>query len=490
MDKKSKVLLITLIALIALLAGAFAVVLMNQNSKATNQSETNDKSFTESGVRTFADWTDEEVFQTVPAMIVDGTRIDDAKSYGAENYVINVAGTQLSDYQEYLRLLEQEGYTKYVDNGETGLEEAVYNTTYTKGALVVTVTHIVKMEKTYISVCENLPLSTHLFYQEEYVSDIKTGAKTTLHMLELYNAGNSFLIQLKNGHFIMNDGGDVDDLPYLLDYMESLVPEGEKPVIEAWILTHAHDDHMGIFEEFTKDPEYSKRIYVEGVYYNEIDANTATKVGGTGSDSMKMYLNLAVSSFKTTSGEKPKVYRPQMGQRYYFCDVVIEIPFAQEQLIVDNYYVEMDNLNDSSTWCMYLIDGQKFMLCGDASRGSMQTVMRTYESDYFQVDVYATFHHGINSWEDFIDFMSAKTVLFTYAEKHTQNPVAGGDEGNEILIDRAVECYAWGDGAVVLTFPYKVGTAKIQQPNEWKYHEKREPSWLENYPEYKEKYTK
>lgn len=485
--KKSKITILISVLLAILILAAVAVVFL---MKKTNQVASNEAP-ENTGARTFADWTDAEVFKTVPAMIVDGTRINEAASYGAKNYVLNVAGTQVDDYKAYLNLLEQEGYTKYVDNGEEGLQGAVYNATYTKDSLVVTVTHMVKMEKTYVSVCENLPLSKNLHYSDEYVSGIQPGAKTQLHMLELYNAGNSFLIQLKNGHFIMNDGGTADDLPYLLDYMESLVPEGEIPVIEAWILTHPHEDHMGIFETLAKNPEYGKRVYIDGVYYNEIDANTATKVGGAGAADMVRNLNLALVGIKTSSGEKPKVYRPQTGQRYYFCDVTIDIVFAQEQLIVDNYYVELDNLNDCSTWCMYTIDEQKFLICGDASRGSMQSVMRSYESDYFQVDIFAIFHHGINSWETFTDFMSAKTVLFTFAALHGQREDLGyGTVANNMLIERAEDCYAWGDGTVVFTFPYVPGTAKTLAPNEWKYHEKREPSWLSWYPDYVEKYVK
>ena len=152
-------------------------------------------------------------------------------------------------------MLEQCGYDKYVDNGETGLEEIVYSSTYTKDSIVLTVTHMDKLEKTSISVCENLPLSEHLFYNDKYVAGVTAEAKTKVHMLELYNTGNSFVIQLKNGNFIISDGGDINDFPYLLDYMESLVPAGKKPVIEAWIVTHCHNDHMGAFEGFAENPE-------------------------------------------------------------------------------------------------------------------------------------------------------------------------------------------------------------------------------------------
>jgi L-ascorbate metabolism protein UlaG (beta-lactamase superfamily) len=65
-----------------------------------------------------------------------------------------------------------------------------------------------------------------------------------MHMMELFRLGNSFIFQLKNGHFLISDGGMATDLPYLLDYLDSLVPEGEKPIVDGWIISHAHGDHF------------------------------------------------------------------------------------------------------------------------------------------------------------------------------------------------------------------------------------------------------
>lgn len=77
-------------------------------------------------------------------------------------------------------------------------------------------------------------------YKDEYVKDNIAGAKTTLHMVELSDYGNSFVVQLKNGHFILNDGARLEDLEPLITYLEELPPKGEKPVIEAWMVSHPH----------------------------------------------------------------------------------------------------------------------------------------------------------------------------------------------------------------------------------------------------------
>ena len=178
--------------------------------------------------QTFAKWTEEEIFHQVPLLETEKSKIGEVVHYGAGNYVVNVDGTDLTDYKEYLSVLETAGYKKYADNGEEGIEGSVYTTTYTKETLAVTITHLTAMNKTYISASHELELSEHLIYQEKYKDGLKEGAKTMLSMMQLNNNGSSFLIQLKNGHFIMNDGGYYKDMASLFDYMETLVPEGEK----------------------------------------------------------------------------------------------------------------------------------------------------------------------------------------------------------------------------------------------------------------------
>lgn len=204
----------------------------NKKNNDTHREVVIEKQYNDAGIRSFADWTNNELFQTIPAMVVKKAKIGEATDYGDGTYIIDVNGTTLSDYQEYLSLVEESGFKKYVDNQ---IAESLYSTIYTKGDLVVTITQVVNLEKTYIGASDKMQLSEHLLYDSENVSKSVDGAKTKLHMMELYDNGSSFIIQLKNGHFLVNDGGNSQDAPYLFDYLESLVKDGEKPIVEAWI---------------------------------------------------------------------------------------------------------------------------------------------------------------------------------------------------------------------------------------------------------------
>ena len=467
MKKRTVIILLSVMVLILLGTSGLAIYSVYAQ-KDTTPVET--KTVDENGIRTFADWTETEIWEKVPAMLVKGTKIGEEGEYGGGTYVIDVQSSSLDAYRAYLKTLADAGFTKYVDNGETGIDEAIYTSTYTKDKLVVTVTHVMATDKTYIYADENQPLSEHLFYKTEYTADNKAGAKNVLHMPELYFYGNSFIIQLKNGHFILNDGGTGADIYYLLDYLETLVEDGQKPVIEAWIISHAHGDHMGVMEQMVKtEKSFVERFYVEGVYFNEPSKKIFSKWDPEAMGSSAFVNGFAQKAY-TTDGGHPEVYRPQAGQRYYFNDIVLEIPYSQELLIMENY---RSNINESSTWYMYHIDGQKFLLAGDADIGAIEAVMEMYDSTYFQMDLFAVFHHGINVWDKFTDYTSFKTLLYTSFRDGSiwvENIWAGRPEENAYLKEQAQEVLHYGDGGNVLTFPYQVGEAKKLPLCDWRYH--------------------
>lgn len=418
-----------------------------------------------SGVKFYSEKTDIELFQNVPEMSVARGKTDIIGDMGAGNQVITVNGSEISEYNEYLKVLEENGFKKYVDSGEKGINENVYSATMTKDDLVLTVIHMVKTNLTYIVAEENAPLSDHLFYKDEYVANNIKGAQTTLHMVELSDYGNSFVIQLKNGHFILNDGARPEDLEPLISYLEELAPEGEKPVVEAWMVSHPHGDHAALFEQFNKNWTYGDRIYVEGIYMDLLNNETAAAQEVT---SVQLAVRSAAQVLKTTKGGHPEIYRPQAGQTYYFNDIKIEVMQTMLQCPEENWYRWTGNVNEFSTWLMYNIEGQTFLNAGDGDFGSMRAIMRTYDEEYLEMDIMAVQHHGINVHNEFTDFISVKTLLypnFGIYGSFEEGQSWGGSwqasvERNKYLHEGVEESLSYLDGTVVLTFPYKVGEAK------------------------------
>ena len=176
--------------------------------------------------------------------------------------------------------------------------------------------------------------------------------------------------------------------------------------------------------------------------------------------------------FKTSSGEIPKMYRPAFGQRYYFCDMIIDVSLTLEQFSIDSYF--SDDFNDTSTWLMHYIEDQKFLIAGDTHHTGMRVAMNIFEQEYFDLDVFAVFHHGINVYEYFTEYCTLKTVLYTsFREASIWDPKVAylaRVEDNEILRNSCEEYVSHGGGTVVLTFPYTVGTYEKLPPCDWRYH--------------------
>lgn len=372
-------------------------------------------------------------------------------------------------YESCLHELEANGFEKHSDNGVSGLNGNVFTSTYTKNQFVTTVIHMAKTNTTYVVTEEKAPISKRLVYREEYAKENIPGRQTKLHVLEQYRPGSSFVIQLKNNHFIVCDGGYLEELPSLLAYLESLVPRGEKPVIEAWLLTHPHHDHVELFRTFMSEPSHAERIYVEGIYVDIYDEAFAEKMGIT---NLFEGIRCAASMLKTADGSKTQIYRPHAGQRYYFSDITVDVMQTMVQMPREKWHGWRKNLNEMSAWYMFTIEGQKFLNSGDADLGSMRTIMENFDKEYLKMELMAVQHHGVNVYKEFSDYIQVKTVIYPY--RGMFGPFKEGQDWpgswqasfyrNEYLHTTVEEKMSYGDGTKILTFPYEVGTAVSLEP--------------------------
>lgn len=415
---------------------------------------------------TFSSIVEAEIFADVPLMTGEEINFSEVKDVGDGNYLIWAYDTTKTDYENYLTVLEQNEFIKYVDNGEA-FEGFVYTSHYLKENFLISVTHYPKMEETMITVCEEAELSERLIYSDDYVKGNKEEAKTTLTMPELWNAGSSFVFQLKNGHFIVNDGGYEEDLPYLLDYMESLVPEGEKPVVEAWIVSHSHSDHMGVFVAFSDNKKWCDRIYLDEVYYNEASEEAHDIAGEMAKASaLTFYTKTVPSMFKTSNGGTPKVIRLRQGERYYYSDITMDVVYTQDLLSYD----EWKTWNATSTVLMYTVEGQKILLTADADWECQMLMLEIYDDSYFDMAVYQAPHHGGNVYNEFSSHLKADTVLYpTYDVERQYAGMLNRVVQNSYLKSKSGEVLGWVEGGVVLTFPYEVGSYQRLPLTEWKY---------------------
>lgn len=421
----------------------------------------------------FYEYTQLAPFRDVPAVDMEKFSLQYARNYGDEYYVVALKSLQLptaSIFTDYVAKLEQAGFETYSDSGATGIGDgAMYAATLQKGKKVVSVTYAQHYAMLYVVASQNKPVSPHLLYDEAYVKDNVPDAKTTLTMNQLCDQGNCFVIQLKNGHYIVNDGGYPEDMDNLISSLERGAPEGQKPVVEAWFISHEHGDHVGVFHNSSL---YADRVSVEGFYLNVAPPDISV-----GSNERGTVTNNAIY-YKNAAGETTPMYRVHAGERYYFNDITVEVPHTTEQVPVADYA----DFNTTSIWLMYYIEGQKFLLAGDATLHSMRIIADSFDQSYFDVDMMNVHHHGINLFTDDLDYFKCETLLYSSVCHYSYYWTAENKANNIKLQQEFCEEYmSYADGGKKLTFPYTVGSYETLDP--WypelsEYWVERQEGWL------------
>ncbi|MBQ7485211.1 MAG: hypothetical protein IJT78_01140 [Oscillospiraceae bacterium] len=384
-----------------------------------------------------------------------------ARDCGEGNFIALTENAARSEYDALLAAVCRDGWGKQYDNG-AGLADAVFTALFTKDTRTLCALYTAPSHRLYVTVGEEqAPPSPYLTDDPARRGGFVPGLRTSLHMLELWHFGNSFVIQLKNGHFLVSDGGLRQDVPYLVDYLEQLAPAGEKPVIEGWFISHGHGDHCGVLMELALNGEWGERITVEGVYFSQPSVDMlALDHAGLGSMGL---IHRMPDKIRTAAGVPTPFYRLRTGERYYFADITVDVLLAQELIPFESC---TGDLNDTSAWLLFTVEGQKILLAGDGDKSGMKLLMENYTSAFMAVDVMSVLHHGSNVRNEFTDFCSVKTALYPCYDTSKLRK----KEQNDYLKSKVAEWFAWGDGTRVLTFPYRVGESVRIPPRDWKYH--------------------
>lgn len=161
MDEEKTTFALLLGLLFILLTGTFLIGFLSLSAKTDGEAEK------EIDITMFSAYTSCEVFQTIPAMETVGGKFADAEDYGDQNYVINVSGTTVEEYQAYLKTLESAGFKKHSDNGEDAMGGYVLTATYTKDNITLVVAQAINKAHTYICATYDLALSDYMIYDKE-----------------------------------------------------------------------------------------------------------------------------------------------------------------------------------------------------------------------------------------------------------------------------------------------------------------------------------
>ena len=235
---------------------------------------------------------------------------------------------------------------------------------------------------------------------------------------KMIDNGMGYTVLLEDGRFLIIDGGNDEDecADRLMQVLRKQAPDPQKIEIAAWIFTHAHEDHVGTFLNFSK--RYADSVSVGVFLYNFPCAAQSYDTTDNG-NLLSQYgmiekVQSAVARFRDA-----KTLKVHAGYRLQFGNAQLEFLYTPELFLpTDIRYFNVTSL----VFRMTNQYGQSVLFTGDhsdqmgnwlgAAFGNGQC--RRLYGDYLESDVVQVLHHGFGGGAEpeFYTTVKAKYVLW------------------------------------------------------------------------------
>ena len=187
----------------------------------------------------------------------------------------------------------------------------------------------------------------------------------------------SFIIE-SGETILMLDGGFPSEAPYLYEYLKGLGGH-----VDAWFLTHFHDDHFGCFLTMLEEhPD----ITVGKVYFNFPSDEFILKYEPK--QSCKMSEEWLRIFRKTVEDRKLPVVIAKEGDVYEFDSGNVTVR------VLRTYDESLPYINDSSTVFRFEVDGKSILFLGDLSVAGGKQLLEKAAPELIKADFVQMAHHG------------------------------------------------------------------------------------------------
>lgn len=184
-----------------------------------------------------------------------------------------------------------------------------------------------------------------------------------------------YILKTKNNKIIVIDGGTTDDTENLIKQINK---HGGK--VDAWFLTHLHDDHLGTFSNIAND----KQIQIEKIYCSFNEYSWYEENEPSRAEFSKQILEILKQD-----NIKDKVEEVSLNQDINIDDVKIEILGIKNPEITENAG------NEQSMVVKFDTGKTTFLVLGDTGIKSSEKLLKT-QKEKLKSDIVQMAHHGQN----------------------------------------------------------------------------------------------
>ena len=197
----------------------------------------------------------------------------------------------------------------------------------------------------------------------------------------LFSQNQAQVIKTADGKIIAIDGGHYGESEAFLEYLRTLTGE-EIPHIDAWLLTHPHDDHIEVFcEIMDKHPD---AVTVDKIYYNFPSAQFCGNYGDQGASKTTATFYSLLPRFAE------KIVITSVGDVYDIGDAHVEILYSPDPYITQNV------CNNTSVVYKITLGGKVILILGDCGVEAGRRILARFGADGVKCDICQMAHHGQN----------------------------------------------------------------------------------------------
>lgn len=297
--------------------------------------------------------------------------------------------TTEEEFESYISQLRSAGFTLYDENR---IEDNRFATLY-KDRTALSVSRFAGTQTMRVIADRKGELCPLTDPYEDRFDTLLTGMKgETVVAAE----GMGFIIRLADGSFCIIDGGMGDpdhvDSDKLMGILNAQKPaDAEKPVVAAWIFTHLHGDHVGVFNCFSID--HHDDIVLERLYFN---FPKEKEVADSDSPYMLDDTIYRYTQFKKCLAEyypDVPVVKPHSGNRFAVRNADFEVLYAYDDLYPRT--ILNGGMNENSLLFKMTVGGQSVLWTGDFAFNAADLVLAEY-GEALRADMLQLAHHGMN----------------------------------------------------------------------------------------------